>query len=379
MNSWTVAAHSSEELSVKMEECIRTKFQPTLSIVFCSVVQPLSAIQDIFNQYDIALVGCTTAGEIHNGTHYDQAIVCLLLDPDKASFRIFESDSGTGNTYQQAHALGQFAQSTFTEPASVVFSGGFTVNADNIISGLQDAFGSLERPIFGALAGDDLQLNRTLVFSNRTVSDYGLYGLIFDNQRINCQGLAISGWEAIGTVHTITKADGNVVYTIDDQPALDFFIRYFGYFSSGEIQKQSLENMSTQYPLQILKENGNSVLRSPLIGNEKEGSLTLAAGVKEGDLFRFSMSPGFNVVDRTISEFAEFHDTFPEADALIMFSCKGRHSALGPFISDEIKGVYEHWQKPMIGFFSYGELGVDNQGYCDFHNETCSLLLLRER
>lgn len=378
MNSFSFAAQHPEGLEVKVDVCINHQFQPTLAIVFCSIEQDIAAIQKIFQQKAIPCIGCTSAGEICNEKFYDQAIACLLLDPPPSTFSIYQSDRHLAGTHQQAADLGRFAQQAFAEPALVVFSGGFSVNADNIIDGLKEAFGILNRPIFGALAGDDLQLSRTLVFSDSEISDNALFGLIFNNQRIRCEGIAISGWEAIGTIHTITRAAGNVVYTIDDQPALDFFIKHFGYFSSGEIRKQSLENMSTQYPLQILKENGNRVLRSPLIGNEEEGTLTLAAGVREGDRFRFSMSPGMNVIDQTVAEFASFHESFPEADALLLFSCKGRHSALGPFIADEIEGVYDHWKKPMIGFFSYGELGVDDQGYCDFHNETCSLLMLKE-
>lgn len=379
MNSYTIVALNPEELSAQLAACIGDQIQPSLSIVFCSIEQDIAVIQDIFNQHQIACVGCTSAGEICNDEYFDGAIVCLLLEVDRTAFAIYESTCYPGDTHQQAVALGQFATSHFAQPATIVFSGGFSVNADEIIDGLKEAFGGLNRPIFGALAGDDLQLNRTLVFTNERISDNALFAIIFDDKRIACRGIAISGWEAIGTVHTITKARGNVVYTIDDQPALDFFIRHFGYFSSGEIKKQSLENMSTQYPLQIMKDNGNRVLRSPLIGNEEEGSLTLAAGVREGDQFRFSMSPGIDVIDQTVSEFAHFHNHFPQADALLLFSCKGRHSALGPFIGDEISGIYEQWKKPMIGFFSYGELGVDDQGYCDFHNETCSLLLLYER
>lgn len=379
MNSYSFAARNPGELEVAIEKCCQNQFQPTLAVVFCSIEQDITAIQFIFQQRSINCLGCTSAGEICDGDFYDGAIVCLLLDPAPDTFRIYESPEALPCTHLQALELGKFALDSFTEPASVVFSGGFSVNADNIIDGLKEAFGGLDRPIFGALAGDDLQLSRTLVFSSSTVSDNALFGLIFDNRRIRCRGIAISGWEAIGTVHTITGASGNVVHTIDDQPALDFFIKHFGYFGSGEIKKQSLENMSTQYPLQIIKENGNRVLRSPLIGNEEDGSLTLAAGVREGDRFRFSMSPGINVIDQTVAEFIQFHQQHPEADALLLFSCKGRHSALGPFISDEIQGVHGQWNKPMIGFFSYGELGVDDHGYCDFHNETCSLLLLKER
>lgn len=379
MNSLSFAAQHPEDLMVKVEACINHQFQPTLAIVFCSIEQDISAIQSVCQQKKIPCLGCTTAGEICDDSFFDQAIVCMLLDPAPSTFRIYQSPKELVETRQQTVDLGRFALASFEEPASIIFSSGFGVNADNIIDGLKEAFGDLNRPVFGALAGDDLQLARTLVFSDSNLSDNGLYALIFDNQRIRCEGIAVSGWEAIGPIHSITKARENVVYTINDEPALDFYIKHFGSFSSGEIRKQSLEDMSTQYPLQILKANGNRVLRSPMVGNEEDRSLTLAGGVQEGDKFRFSMSPGINVIDQTIAEFAAYYDKFPAADALLLFSCKGRHSALGPFIADEIQGVYNQWKKPMIGFFSYGELGVDDQGYCDFHNETCSLLMIKER
>ena len=92
-----------------------------------------------------------------------------------------------------------------------------------------------------------------------------------------------------------------------------------------------------------------------------------------------SISPGVEVIDQTIAELTDFlHDT-TDADALILFSCKGRHAALGPFLADEIEGIYNHWQKPMIGFLSYGEIGNVRNGVCEFHNETCSLLAIKEK
>ena len=32
----------------------------------------------------------------------------------------------------------------------------------------------------------------------------------------------------------------------------------------------------------------------------------------------------------------------------------------------------------MVGDFSYGEIGADTPEHCDFHNETCSLVALKE-
>jgi hypothetical protein len=36
------------------------------------------------------------------------------------------------------------------------------------------------------------------------------------------------------------------------------------------------------------------------------------------------------------------------------------------------------WNVPMVGFFTYGEIGRNAGGATDFHNETCVLVALRE-
>jgi len=69
----------------------------------------------------------------------------------------------------------------------------------------------------------------------------------------------------------------------------------------------------------------------------------------------------------------------PQADALIMFSCKARHLSLGPMISDEIDQVKNVWDAPLAGFFSYGEMGKSTKGKHEFHNNTCSLVALSEK
>jgi hypothetical protein len=33
----------------------------------------------------------------------------------------------------------------------------------------------------------------------------------------------------------------------------------------------------------------------------------------------------------------------------------------------------------MVGFLSYGEIGNVANGICDFHNETCSLITIKEK
>lgn len=374
----TIQSNSTTELEKQIVAYKKTGYLPTFSIVFCSPSHDLEAIRHIFNKQDIDLFGCTSAGEILNDEIYDTAIVCLLFDLDKKYYKINIVEKDEKTTYQAAFEMGNLTKESFKNPALMIVSGDVMVNGDDIITGLKDALGGQDIPIYGGLSSDDLKFEKTSIFSRHQLTDNGLLALVFDNDKVIVEGLATSGWEAVGTFNTITKAEGNIIYTINGEPALDVYVKYFGYFDEFKAPND-FSNISAQYPLQILRNEGYSVLRSPLLSNNRDKSLTLAGGVKQGDQFRFSIAPGFEVIHQTVNEFGNLKNKVRDADALILFSCKGRHAALGPLIEDEVKGIYDYWKAPLVGFFCYGEIGITNQGYCDFYNETCSLLVLKEK
>lgn len=381
MKAHAFAAQGLNELAEQVRVCSQS-FKPTLAIIFCSSEQHIPMLTQFFGEQNISLFGCTTAGEICNAQFYDQAIACLLLELDPTNFELFLANDSTQSTYQLAYTTGQYAEICYAEPALLLLSGGVDVNAEKIIAGIRDGLNQKDTPVFGGLAGDNMHFKETLVFSSAGTSSNGLLTLILNREKIEMIGLATSGWEPIGLEHTITKATENIVYTINDVPALDFFIKYFGDFQ-GATAEDSLhndfENVSAQYPLQIIREDGRHILRSPLYADTEKKALVLAGGVEEGDRFKFSMSPGFQVIENTVDAFVNWCQKDCEPDAAIFFSCIGRHAALGPMIGDEISGIYQQWEKPMIGFFSYGEIGATIDGPCDFHNETCSVVLLKER
>lgn len=351
----------------------RNHFQPKLAIVFCSISQDIDAIRSIFNELEMDVIGCTTAGEIVDANLYEKSIAVMLLSIDAKYYKILASIYEGGNVPQAALQLGQNAVDTFKNPGLILMSGGLTVDAELIVENILSGAGK-DLPMFGGLAGDDLKMESTFVFNNTAVSPQGLLALVIDTDHIALQGLAISGWEAVGGINTITKSKGNIIYTINNERAYDVFIRYFGLSNN-----DPLISIQTNYPLQLMKEEGDAVLRSPIVISEDDGSITLAAGVKKGDQFRFSSSPGFEVIDTTIAKFESYKEEVSGADALLQFSCKGRHGAFGPMLEDEIEGIYKQWGKPMIGFLSYGEFGNSGKGKCEFHNETCSLVILKEK
>ncbi|MEL6970108.1 MAG: FIST N-terminal domain-containing protein [Bacteroidota bacterium] len=375
---WTTSFHC-ESLNQLRTNLSNTKanHSPSLGIVFCSPNHDVDQIRLVFKDFDIDLVGCTTAGEIVDTSLYENSLAVLLLEIDPAYYHIGTQPHQGKDVYQAAFTLGQEATAQFEHPAMIIFSGGLVVNAESIIDGLQAGAGK-SLPMYGGLAGDDLVLDKTIAFSHGEVSDNCLVILSIDTDKVLLKGLAISGWEPIGGVNTITECEGNVIYSINGEPAFDVFSRYFGFSNSGDKADQ-LVTIQTNYPLQILRKEGYSVLRSPILVDEDEKSITLAASVEKGEQFCFSTSPGFEVIEKTIDEFSQLQQGFPQADALVLFSCKGRHGAFGPMLEDEISGIFEQWEKPMVGLLTYGEFGDNGKGRCEFHNETCSLVILKEK
>jgi hypothetical protein len=367
----------ASQLEDKLLSFFKNNYKPTIGFVFCSPNHDIDSISKIFSMFEVDILGSTTAGEIANQNLSEGSIVCMLMDIPKTAVKPFFIRNTEG-VYETAQAVRAFAENSYTNPAIIVCSAGIFNDGEEIVAGLKHN-AKREIPIFGGLAGDDLAITETIVFNSAQSSNNGMAAFVFDNDKIEVKGLATSGWEPLGTFNTVTKAEGNKIYTINNEPALDFFIRFFGEYENISVENKNLSTVSAQYPLQVSKNTDYTVLRSPIQGDIETRSLTLVGSIKEGDKFRFSISPGVEVIEKTINEFEHYKHISNDVDALILFSCKGRHAALGPFMDDEIEGIYNTWKKPMIGFLTYGEIGNLNNGVCEFHNETCCLVTFKEK
>ena len=232
-------------------------------------------------------------------------------------------------------------------------------------------------PLFGGLAADDLKMENTYVFSSSGATEEGLIGLVLDGDRFEVEGIATSGWQSVGVDKVVTRSEANVVYAIDGEPALDVYRKYFDLDEEVGQQQSIAMALGVQFPLSVQRENGTSVLRAPLLSDPESQALIFAGGVPEGAKVKFCIPPSLDIVEQVVEEAATVQQCLPEADALILISCKARHAALGPLVEDEIEGLHSLWNAPMLGYFSYGEIGGREPQLCDFHNETCTLVTLR--
>ena len=92
------------------------------------------------------------------------------------------------------------------------------------------------------------------------------------------------------------------------------------------------------------------------------------------------MPPDFDVIEKVIMDCEDLKATeIPEADAVVLFNCAGRQVALGPMIQQEIEGLKNIWDVPMVGMFSNAELARATNGNLEFHNNTCCWVALKEK
>lgn len=359
-------------------------FKPTLAIVFISVKQDRNAICDLLNNEGIDYIGATSCNEFTDGNQSVGGISILLMDVDKNNYTVLVEAIGTRTITEAASHLSTAALQKFSIPSLILLStsimdNGTILDGETLIRGIEKTMGS-DVNLFGGMAGDDLSFSGTHVFSNNWSSGYGVTAIVFNEEKIKMYGVALSGWKSIGVSRTITKSKNNLLYEIDEKPALETYLRFLGEdFDATQDQSKFFDAVGIHYPLQVERKDREPMMCNPMGYNKDENALILESDVEEGARFKFSTPPDFDIVETVLGKAKEIRAANDvDADAVLIFSCASRLSALGPMAQHENDGLAEVWKAPMAGFFTYGEFGRAINGKHEFHSTTCSWVALKE-
>ena len=374
----TIKGTSVDDIRLELTKSLVGGYQPTLAIVFISVKQDCEAICRLLNDEGIQIFGSSTSGEFISPEISEGSVVIMLLDMNPAFFKLLFYETGEHTTLDNAKQLGIEGRNTFANPAFIILTGWLHIDGEKIIDGIMEGYGK-EVTVFGGMAGDDLALQAPFVFTNGKSSVKGLLTLIIDEDKVAVNGIATCGWKAVGTTKTVTKSIGNIVYTVDDKPALDMVMKYLGVDIDLDSGKDVVTHIGAYYPLQLERENVAPVMRTAMFANKENRSLICAGNVPQGSKVRFSLPPDFDAIEKVIEECSALkNNKQQEADAMILFSCISRRLSFGIMMTEEIEQVQKVWNAPMAGFFSYGEFGKSKTGKHEFHNNTCCVLVLKE-
>lgn len=383
MKSKSIKGKTGAEISEALVFATKDGFKPTVAVVFLSVADQVNEVRKALSGAGIQIFGASTGNNFTDGDINYQAIVILLLEMNPDYFKVAIVEKEVGDTEKEKAAeIGKAGAAAFKKPAFMVLcadvlSSNVSPDGDAVIAGIESVCGKATT-IFGGLASDNWKLERIFVFTNDKLFESGMVALILDEEKINMAGMAVGGWKPIGIDRVITKSHGNLVYTIDNEPARDFIKRYAG-LKDVDMDNQANFLLATNFQLQLQREGTNPIMRMPIMANNEDGSILFSGSMPQGSKARLSLLSGFEVLEVSLEEFSKYKNEQPDADALILFSCAGRELMLGPFVNQEIERIKEIWNAPLAGFFCYGEIGRVLGGANEFHNMTSSLAILKEK
>lgn len=374
MKAKSIIGKSTEAIKTALEKTMVDGYNPTLAVVFLTDVAEIDSISELLNAEGIAIFGASTADKFNEDGVDTDGIIVLLMDMNPAYFKLLLKDYNAASVYDSACEAGAAGKTAFDRPAFIITTADIKTPGEEVIKGLTDKAG-MGATVIGGMAGEHINFTGT-IFTNHSKTDSGLISLILNEDKIDARGMAVSGWKPVGTEKKVTKSEGNWVYTIDGEPAMEVIRKFLG----TEMLTSNKSDGLDSYPLQFQRGTGKPMMRPIILWNKEDQSVMLGAPVEEGSTFRFSLPPDLEVIDTVIeSTRAMKENELPDADAMLIFSCVGRQSSLGPMVNSEIEGLAATWNKPMAGFFSLGEFGKLDDTRSEFHGTTVSWVALKEK
>ncbi|MFZ1801264.1 MAG: FIST N-terminal domain-containing protein [Chitinophagaceae bacterium] len=379
MNAKSIKGKSTEEIKSALEKAMADHFKPTLAICFISKSQDRQAITALLDEKKIAVFGCTTNGEFIDEETEKGSAAILLLDMNKEYFQIYLEEYPEKNYREIAANIARKAKAKFAIPAFLIGTSHSAADGEEILRGIEDIAGK-EVNAYGGAAGDDYSFADTFVFTNGKDSGNAIVCIALDETKVEIKGIATCGWKAVGTEKTVTKSEGNHVYTVEDIPVLDITAKYGGLENVVPENNNLLIEIAANFPLQLQRGKGDPIMRPGLVIDWSDHSFYTSGSLPQGSKVRFSLPPDFDVMEKVVKGVENLKATeMPEADALVVFSCAGRILSLGPLMSQELEGIKNVWNVPMAGMFSNAELGRATGGNLEMHNLTTCCVALKEK
>jgi hypothetical protein len=372
---------TSHQLVYTSESTIRPfSIVPTLIFIFGDrkLLEESTIPAELHAMYpDAIFSGCSTAGEIAGETVADGTIVVTgvnLKNTSLVSAVVSLKDVGFDSLAAGRELVSKLPKEGLKH--IFVLSEGILVNGADLARGMCEEL-PVEIAVTGGMAADGSIFNKTVILepdgklASAKIAAIGFYG-----DSISIGYGSRGGWVSFGIERIATKSDGNILYEIDDQPALDLYKSFLGNHT------EALPISALLFPFSM-KKNKNSVpvARTILGINEENKSITFAGEVPQGAIIRLMRANNDHLIQGAADAATVcLKDSGVRPDFSILVSCIGRKVVLKQFIEEEVENVSDILGKPVItGFYSYGELAPFNENtYCELHNQTMTITTFRE-
>jgi hypothetical protein len=361
---------------------------PRVAMLFAGIDHDFAIVLEQINAQwpGIALIGCTTDGEMSSHVLFaEDSLALVLLSGDDfhavSGVAMSVSTDVAGSIRASANdAVQRLAGKGGAPRLCITMPDGLTVSGSAALNALRAELGDAV-PIFGGTAGDQWRFTGTRQFHGAEVLQDSVPFLLFGEGVVFSCGVD-TGWRPIGREGRVTDVDGHVVRAIDGRPATEFYREFLGNADITHL---------TEYPLAVTADDGRAnsyYLRAPGRTDEASGCIHFLGDVPDGARVHITTTNRDQILAATRTSFQQALDDFPKDSGsggkpvlALCISCAGRKQILGSRTQEEVRIVKELLgDVPAVGFYGYGEIArLAKNGISHYHNETFTTLLLGGR
>jgi hypothetical protein len=319
----------------------------------------------------------STSGDITSNRVDDDSITITAIEFEKTAFLI--KSINILNSDLDSYKTGVDLLSQFPEQGLkyvFVLSEGSFINGSQLTKGMNASINN-NVLITGGLCGDAARFEKTLAGYNENPKQGEIIAIGFYGESFEATFSIHGGWTPFGPERVVTKSKSNVLYELDNQPALDLYKKYLG------DKSKELPAAALLYPLNVKSiEEKQSFVRTILNIDEVDNTMILAGDIPEDSKVQLMMTNVDNIAnasERAAKQALELRSAKPQLALLV--SCIGRKLVLDQRVEEEIEEVVAVLgnDTTICGFYSYGEIApFHGENNCQLHNQTMTITLISE-
>jgi small ligand-binding sensory domain FIST len=269
--------------------------------------------------------------------------------------------------------LGWPDELTFEPQALILLADPFTFPVDLLLRSLAAERPGL--PVIGGMASAARAPGGNRLALNEQVFSDGAVGVLI-GPGVTVSSVVSQGCRPIGRPLAVTRAEGNIIYQLGGQPALQRLLQ----MAKDGTSERDVELINRGLHLGVVIDEhkadfgrGDFLIRNVIGADRSNGAIAVGDQVELGTTVQFHVRDA-DAADEDLRELLADRN----ADGVLLFTCNGRGSRL--FAKpDHDAGVIGDLlgDPPMSGFFAAGEVGpVGGRNFV--HGFTASMALFEE-
>lgn len=303
------------------------------------------------------LIGCSGMSVLTSGGEFEEepAIAVMVLRSEQLSAVSF---SAKGTESEVGEQIQENIQSAVQDDSLlIIFPDIRAVNPAELVK--QIGHDGTALPVVGAAVSGDATGAEMYHWKDAQATEGGATGVLLSGNFNTEIGVA-QGCQPIGKPREVTKADGQIIFELDGEPALENFKGTLQLLTQEDIRRSG-GTVFVGIAMDDTNKNptrGDFLIRNLIGINEEHAALAISEEVKTGQLVQFHLrnpAAAAEEIQAIVAQLAE--KTREQSPAFgLYFNCLGRGKGLYGVTNHDINIIQDQFPGlPVIGFFGNSE------------------------